>query len=81
MELKLNEAFTAYKKSGKSKSHLSVGRRLWPNAIDHSVSQNMSRLITGKTKTIKLEWLDIIANELECTVPQLLGLEPFGDGE
>lgn len=75
--MKLKEAFENY---GKKKSKVSIAVKLWPEATKRNAQQNMSRLINGEIKTVKLEWLKILSDELECTIPQLLGIEPFGNG-
>ena len=78
MGLLINEAIKDFKKrTGKSISKRYLGRKLWPGVKDANVSQNMSRLVTGSEKTIRLEWLDILEHELGCTKCQLIGAEPF----
>jgi len=78
MRLLIDEALQDYKKrTGRTMSKRYLGKKLWPGVKDENVSKNMFRLTTGKTKTIRLEWLDILEYELECTKCQLIGEEPF----
>jgi len=78
MRLLINEAIKNYKlRTGVKVSKTYLATRLWPNTTPKHAAQNMSRLTTGKQKSVRLEWLEILSKELDCTKCQLIGEEPF----
>ena len=49
-----------------------LGKKLWPDSSPQSQQVNASNLIHGKIKTIRLEWLPIICQELQITFEELI---------
>ena len=44
-----------------------LGKKLWPDSCRRTQQVNASNLVTGKTKTLKPEWVEIICVELGIT--------------
>lgn len=73
--IKINEALQFSKKNGKEIQKKDLAKKLWPDSAPLTQEVNMSNLISGKTKTIKPEWIEIICEETGVSANELLGIK------
>lgn len=72
--LRINERYLQLKDKGIVKDKLILAKKLYPNMSDQSAINTFYSLCAGRPKTIKLEWVGIICEELETTPDQLFGI-------
>lgn len=77
IRLKIDEAIAWNTLQGRKISVTGLAEKLFPESKKGAQQVCFSLLRTGKTKRIKLEWLETLTKELNVTLNQLLGYEDF----
>lgn len=67
------ERFNA--KAKEKKTMISLGEKMWPDSSKATQRMNISNLVSGKTQSIKIEWVPFLCKELECTADYLFETE------
>lgn len=75
MRLKVNEAIAQSEANGNKVLKQEIAKKLFSGANENTQRVNMSNLCRGKTQRIKLEWINIICHECDCTPNFLFGFE------
>lgn len=73
MLLRVNEAIARSQTNGKEVSKKTTAALLWPSSTEGTQQVNMSSLCNGRTITIRLEWITILCDHLDCTPNYLFG--------
>lgn len=73
MLLRVNEAIARAQTNGKKTNRKMVAALLWPDSKEGTQQVNMTYLCNGKTLTIRLEWIEVLCRELDCTPNYLFG--------
>lgn len=61
--IRLNEALEYAAQSGKSINKIRIAEKLWKTSNRSTQAVNFSNLISGRTKLINPEWVNIICEE------------------
>jgi len=72
---KLKECLLKAAQKGQKISQKELGQLLWPNSTEQTARVNISALANGRTNSIKIEFVNIICEKLECTPNELFGVE------
>lgn len=72
--LRLKEAIAMHNEN-KVEIKKELSAKLWPNGSEASRAINLSRMITGKQKSITIEQIEIICETLKVTPNYLFGYE------
>lgn len=75
MKLRITEALSLAKNSGRKVLKKELAAILFPDCPAESQTVNMSNLCTGRTKRIKPEWVVVICKMCGCTADFLFGLD------
>lgn len=75
LKLRLNEVIMMANIKGKNIKKKDIAERLYPGMPRQTQQVNMSNLISGRTKRVTPEMVDIICEMCECTPNDLFGFE------
>lgn len=71
--LRINEAIAMRLTKGKKVLKKDIAARLWPGIEAQTQQVNMTNLVNGTTKRVKLEWIGIICEMCDCDPNYLMG--------
>lgn len=74
MKLKINEAIAYANARGNLIRKKDLAKRIFPDATESSMIQNMSNLCAGRTKRIAPEWIVTICKMCDCSANFLFGM-------
>ena len=66
MMLKIEEAIAKAKRNGKVVKKRQIAEKLWPDSEPGAQQVNMTKLVSGKTKGIRPEWVVTICKMCDC---------------
>ena len=72
--LRIEEALARAKQQGRKVYKKDIAARLWPDASEAARQVAMTRLCSGRTERVTLEWVQIITEMTGCTADFLFGL-------
>lgn len=75
MMLRIEEAIARAKANGKKMLKKDIAAKLWPHSDESAQQVNMTKLCSGKTKSIRPEWVVILCEMTDCTSDFLFGLK------
>lgn len=73
LRLRINEAIAMCLIKGRKVLKKDIAVRLWPGIEAQTQQVNMTNLVNGTTKRVKLEWIGIICEMCDCDPNYLLG--------
>lgn len=76
MMLRIREAFLHAEMKGKKIEKRQLAAKIWPNSTQKSSEQLLQRLMNGKAETIRIDFVQIICNELGCDANFLFDIKP-----
>lgn len=80
MVLKIKEAIALAYGNGMEVTKEDISRKIWPESTQSTQQVNMSRLMRGDTKNVKVEWIVLICEMLRCTPNFLFGYDDAKTG-
>lgn len=72
--MRIEEAIARAKQQGKKVLKKDIAARLWPDSTPVAQQVNITRLCSGKTPRINVEWVNVICEMTGCTADFLFGL-------
>ena len=72
--IRLEDAIARAKESGKKIFKKDIAARLWPDRTPEARQVNMTKLLTGRTVTIKPGWVKIICEMTGVSADFLFGM-------
>lgn len=72
--IRIEEAIARAKQQGKKVLKKDIAARLWPDSTPVAQQVNITRLCSGKTPRINVDWVNIICEMTGCTADFLFGL-------
>lgn len=72
--LRINEAIARAERMGKKVFKKDLAALLWPDSSVNAQQVNMTKLVSGTSKKVSIEWVEILCRELNCTADYLFGL-------
>lgn len=75
MTLRIEEAISRAKRNGKKVLKKDIAAKLWPDSVESAQQVNMTKLCSGKTLSIKPEWVLTVCEMTGCTADYLFGIE------
>lgn len=79
MRLKVNEAIARSEMNGKKVLKKDIADRLFPGVNPSTKQVNMTNLINGTTRRVKVDWVIILCEMLDCDANFLFGIQPRKD--
>lgn len=72
--IRIEEAIARAKRQGNKVLKKDIAARLWPDSTPVAQQVNITRLCSGKTPRINVDWVNIICEMTGCTADFLFGL-------
>lgn len=72
--MRIEEAIARTKQQGNKVLKKDIAARLWPDSTPVAQQVNITRLCSGKTPRINVEWVNVICEMTGCTADFLFGL-------
>lgn len=74
MTLRIEAAIARAKENGKKVLKKDIAAKLWPDSVESAQQVNMTKLCSGRTASIKPEWVVVVCEMTGCTLDFLFGL-------
>lgn len=75
MTLRIEAAIARAKENGKKVLKKDIAAKLWPDSVESAQQVNMTKLCSGRTASIKPEWVVVVCEMTGCTSDFLFGLK------